>query len=58
VSLLNNAGFVATMSGLTYFDINMAKCQQGNGFIQNIMLKVTKQQDVSGQRWWNGLQST
>jgi hypothetical protein len=34
VSLLNNAGFSAALAGLVRYDINMAKCQQGNGFIQ------------------------
>jgi hypothetical protein len=34
VSLLNNAGFSAALAGLVAYDINMAKCQQGNGFIQ------------------------
>lgn len=34
VSLLNSAGFSAALAGLVRFDINMAKCQQGNGFIQ------------------------
>lgn len=34
VSLLNNAGFSAALAGLVKYDINMAKCQQGNGFIQ------------------------
>lgn len=33
VSLLNSAGFAATMAGLVDGDINMAKCQQGNGFV-------------------------
>lgn len=34
VSLLNNAGFSAALAGLVRYDINMAKCQQGNGFVQ------------------------
>jgi hypothetical protein len=34
VSILNNAGFSAALAGLVRYDINMAKCQQGNGFIQ------------------------
>jgi hypothetical protein len=34
VSLMNNAGFSAALAGLVRYDINMAKCQQGNGFIQ------------------------
>lgn len=55
VSLLNSAGFTAAISGLVNFDINMAKCQQGNGFIQNLMLKVKGQPDMSGQRWWEGM---
>lgn len=33
VNLLNSAGFSATMAGLVDGDINMAKCQQGNGFV-------------------------
>eukprot|EP00879_Flechtneria_rotunda_P009977 GHRR01010433.1.p1 GENE.GHRR01010433.1~~GHRR01010433.1.p1 ORF type:complete len:1225 (+),score=296.26 GHRR01010433.1:1011-4685(+) len=55
VSLVNTAGFSATLAGLVDNDINMAKCQQGNGFIQNIMLKVKKQPDATGQRWWEGV---
>lgn len=34
VSIANNAGFSAALAGLVRYDINMAKCQQGNGFIQ------------------------
>lgn len=34
VSLLNNAGLTAALAGLVHWDVNMAKCQQGNGFIQ------------------------
>lgn len=53
-NLLNSAGLSAAMGGLVAFDVNMAKCQQGNGFIQNIMLKVKGQSPQSGQRWWMG----
>jgi hypothetical protein len=55
VSLLNSAGFTAAMSALVGFDINMAKCQQGNGFIQNLMLKARGQPEAAGQRWWEGV---
>jgi len=40
VSLVNNAGFSAAVAGLVRYDINMAKCQQGNGFIQVGLLSV------------------
>jgi hypothetical protein len=33
----------------------MAKCQQGNGFIQTVMLKAKGQPDAAGQRWWEGM---
>jgi len=55
VSLLNSAGFAATIAGLVAYDINMAKCQQGNGFIQSIMLKARGQPEAAGQRWWEGV---
>ncbi|KIZ03555.1 hypothetical protein MNEG_4408 [Monoraphidium neglectum] len=55
VSLLNTAGFSAALAGLVNFDINMAKCQQGNGFIQTMALKVKGTPDAAGQRWWEGV---
>lgn len=55
VSLLNSAGFSAALAALVDHDINMAKCQQGNGFIQTIMLKAKGQPDAAGQRWWEGV---
>jgi hypothetical protein len=55
VGLLNSAGFSAAVAGLVQFDINMAKCMQGNGFIQTLMLKATGQPPASGQRWWQGV---
>lgn len=54
-SLLNSAGFAATVAGLVAYDINMAKCQQGNGFIQSIALKARGQPEAAGQRWWEGV---
>ncbi|GBF97993.1 six-hairpin glycosidase [Raphidocelis subcapitata] len=54
-NLLNTAGFSAAVSGLVNFDINMAKCQQGNGFIQAMALKVKGMPDAAGQRWWEGV---
>ena len=55
VSLLNNAGFTATLSALTGYGINMATCEQGNGFIQNIMRKAKGAPEIPGQRWWKGI---
>jgi hypothetical protein len=55
VSILNTAGFSAAVAGLVSFDINMAKCQQGNGFIQAIALKIKGAPDSAGQRWWEGV---
>eukprot|EP00878_Enallax_costatus_P000276 GHUV01000347.1.p1 GENE.GHUV01000347.1~~GHUV01000347.1.p1 ORF type:complete len:1266 (+),score=343.56 GHUV01000347.1:286-4083(+) len=55
VNLLNSVGFSAAMAALVDNDINMAKCQQGNGFIQTLMLKAKGQPDASGQRWWEGV---
>ncbi|WIA15640.1 hypothetical protein OEZ85_002267 [Tetradesmus obliquus] len=56
VSLLNSAGFSAAVAGLVADDINMAKCQQGNGFIQTVLLKAKGLPDAAGQRWWEGVQ--
>jgi len=53
VNLLNSAGFTAAMSGLVAYDVNMAKCQQGNGFIQTVRLKAQNQPPTSGMRWWD-----
>lgn len=39
-TLLNNAGFTATLAGLRHWGINLAKCEQGHGLIQNIQRKV------------------
>lgn len=54
VSLVNNAGFSAAVAGLVRYDINMAKCQQGNGFIQTLMLKAQGRRETDGARWWEG----
>lgn len=40
VSLINSVGFSATMAGLVDGDINMAKCQQGNGFVSGQLLSI------------------
>jgi hypothetical protein len=55
VSLLNSVGFSAAVAGLVANDINMAKCQQGNGFIQTVLLKSKGLPDAAGQRWWEGV---
>jgi hypothetical protein len=55
VSLLNSAGFSSAVAGLVADDINMAKCQQGNGFIQTVLLKAKGLPDAAGQRWWEGV---
>jgi hypothetical protein len=52
VNLLNSAGFSAAVAGLVRNDINMAKCQQGNGFIQTLVLKARGLPSAAGQRWW------
>ena len=54
-NLLNSVGFSAAVAGLVNFDVNMAKCQQGNGFIQTLALKVKGAPDAAGQRWWEGV---
>ena len=41
VSLLNNAGFVATIAGLKSQGVTEAKCQQGVGLIQEAIKKTT-----------------
>jgi hypothetical protein len=33
----------------------MAKCEQGNGVIQTIILKAKKMENKPGQRWWEGI---
>lgn len=55
VTLLNSAGFSAAVAGLVDADINMAKCQQGNGWIQTLLLKAHGKPDALGQRWWEGI---
>lgn len=52
VGILNNAGFTSSLAALRYDNINMAKCEQGNGMIQNIMLKVQGTSNIPGLRWW------
>jgi endoglucanase len=55
IGLLNNAGFTSALAGLHGRGINMAKCEQGNGVIQNIILKAKKMTNMPGQRWWEGI---
>jgi endoglucanase len=45
VSLLNNAGFTATLAGLKHHGISEAKCNQGIGIIQQ-MIRKSKGQRV------------
>jgi hypothetical protein len=39
-TLLNNAGFTATLAGMKHWNINLAKCEQGHGLVQNIRRKI------------------
>ena len=48
-TLLNNAGFTATLAGLKEGGINLAKCEQGHGLIQNIKRKI--QGTKNGEIW-------
>lgn len=54
VGILNNAGFSTALAALRYDKINMAKCEQGNGMIQNIILKVQGKSNIPGLRWFDG----
>lgn len=52
VNLLNNAGLTGALAGMVDYGVNMAKCEQGNGVIKNILTKINKQPQIPGQRWW------